>query len=134
MKNLVIDNKFLNTIAEGMEQLIDAMQDDIALLKDKNGDIFYRYMAFHRCAALVSVAMPLKDIVKNSMCGGHGLQNEIFHTESAKQNGWDKETSENHPFFKQESDDKDDDESTDIFSKIISTAILNSIIGKKKKK
>lgn len=67
MKKLVVDNKHLNNLANWANDFVSSFQKEIILLKDEKGDIFNRYMAYHRCELLFQIMKPLRNIAITSM-------------------------------------------------------------------
>jgi hypothetical protein len=128
MEKLLPDEKYINHMAENLEHLISHIQKDIAKLKDKNSDVFERFMAFSRSRSFIDTAEIVMGSIRKAMVAGHCLQNKSLHTEMAKKHGWDVCKSSDHPFFLQ--DDKDDDsdeEMPDVLKKMIARAILGAL-------
>lgn len=98
MENLVPDQKFLDRLCESAERIHAFIADDLIKLKDKDADIFSRYMAFARTNSYLNLMKAYLENFRETFALGHDLRNEIFNTKNARENGWGHSCKKN-PFF-----------------------------------
>src|SRR5579864_3066873 len=96
---LKVDEKHLKNLIENAESLIEAIESDLEVLKDKKEDNFVRYMAYMRTFMFVRHLPDFIQVVKFAMSSGHALNHEVFQTEKGKESEWDTLKPHLHPFF-----------------------------------
>jgi hypothetical protein len=102
MKELKIDEEHLDEIANEIYSLISYLKEDVNSIKNKDADIFERYMAYCKLLGVISHINMGCNLHKTSMYLGHCIAYETFQTEEAKRCGWALDNLEKNPFFKDE--------------------------------
>ncbi len=98
MSDAVPDNNHLERLASAVEALQDCITIDILLLRNKNADLFERYMAYTRSYFFIRLCEFSGESMKMNLASGHQIHHPALQTEMAKKNGWDT-VAKGHPFF-----------------------------------
>lgn len=130
MSNFVVDNKELNSLADAIDRLKDSLTKDVEHLRNKNADVFNRYMAYNKLRSLLKGVDLVLNIAHKSTVAGHNLNDPMFHTKAGVDNGWDEIKKFDHPFFKDEDDKDDDGEMPDFLKKILADAVLGALVSR----
>jgi len=130
MSKFVVDNKELNSLADGIERFIKSVEKDVQYLRDEKEDLFNRYMAYNKLRSLLKGVDLIMNISHKSMIAGHNLQDELFHTPSGKHNGWDETKTFDHPFFYDEEDKDEEGDMPDFLKKILAGAVLGALVSR----
>lgn len=128
MDKLIPDNRYLNEVAGSVEGFIEQLQEEVALLKDENADIFSRFMAYNRCQALRKITKPLADVIGVAMAAGFNISHEIFQTPTAIECGWDEPHPEINHFFINENQNEDGS-MNDLAKEKIAKRLVESLLG-----
>ena len=105
-----IDVKHLNELADGIDILIEHIEDEKELMLDAEEDIFNRYMAYHRLISFMSTYRHLMDMTITSFRLGNDLQNSVFQTKEHKKRGWMNPSCAGNPFFDSAQDSEEEEE------------------------
>lgn len=120
MEKVKADNLHLYKTADAMDHMIEHIESDVSLLRDRDADQFSRFMAYNRIRTYLSTAQLVLKLAHASIMTGHTIQHESLQTDAAKEHEWNIVKAESHPFFIQ-GDNDDDIESTlkKVFAKHI---------------
>lgn len=110
MKDLVIDEKYLKHVVKNVENLMEAMTCELDKLKDKNEDMFIRYMSYIRLHCILETNEFFLNLHKTSILAGHSLADPRMHTKKCKENGWDEFKTEYDSFFVNPDDETEEEE------------------------
>lgn len=124
-----IDNKFLNKLADSIEELHETISQDVRCLRDEKEDIFRRYMAFCRTETYLRSMEFIVKLHNKNFLYGHAVQHPYFQTKEAIKRGWNEPRMEDHPFFVTPDESHEMDDS---FRQMLAQALANSILGLKK--
>ncbi len=108
MTDLKIDEEELNAIAYLLEELCKCINTDILILRDKEEDLFNRYMAYNRSDSILRSAEFGMKLSRKFMKSGHNLNDKTLHAKEGVKNDWDKSSIAENPFFLQEEKSVDD--------------------------
>jgi len=99
MKERKIDEEHLKVLVKSIEKANEFIAMDINILKNKEADIFVRFMAYQRSVYFALIHAPVMVASKNMLIAGYSLHNPIFKTAEALKNGWGELSVDNCEFF-----------------------------------
>jgi CTP:phosphocholine cytidylyltransferase-like protein len=102
MKEFEIDEEYVEQTINDMMNLVGFLNKEINTLRDKNNDIFNRYMTFCRLASANESMRDSYRLFRNAFRMGFDINHNIFQTEASKKTGWGENNVSENPFFKQE--------------------------------
>ncbi len=108
MKQLEIDEEFIEETIDATIKVVEYLNGEIKELRDKNNDIFDRYITFCRLTCVLNGLKHLHYQFRNSFRTGFDLNDTVFNTNKCKEAGWKDNDVSGNPFFKQE-ETKDND-------------------------
>ena len=95
----VVDERFLNHLADTLQTIRKNIKNDIDDLRNKEGDIFARYMAYCRAKATIRSFEFLADMGAFLLKDGHTLNHEYFKTQEYIEAGWNDDHLAKNDFF-----------------------------------
>lgn len=132
MSKLRIDEEHLNDLAGTYESFIELLQKNMKKIKDKNEDIFERYMSYWFLKNLLQMIDVCTTLTKDTLLSGHLLNHSVFNTEVYRNKNWDELEPEEHPFFMKSDDEKKNKESIpDELKVLLGAAILSKLVSNK---
>jgi len=112
MKELKINEEHLREALGAIENLMKVLEEDAKVLRNKEADIFVRYMAYQRASFIAVTHIWILSAAKQMMVAGNHLNHPIFKTEESLKNGWGKFDLEGCEFFKSQDEEKETEKNT----------------------
>lgn len=100
-KEIKIDEMYITVKIANFIEMVESILKDIDILKDTKKDIFDRFLSLNRLDTISEMASAGLKISKLSLVRGFNLHDERLNTQMAKDNGWNKPSTEKDPFFTQ---------------------------------
>lgn len=101
MKDIQIDEKFINDFIETFDLMLGSLHVAKKQLQSKETDIFIRYLTYFRLKSILGVMTHIKEELDQMFRGGFDMNHEIFKTKEYLEAGWDDIDLERNPFFVQ---------------------------------
>ena len=99
MSKLKVDEKHIAKLCTDITLMMRDIVRDIETIEDKEKDLFSRYISLVRLGAIWNGAQNSLSMSRHLFTMGFDVQHEVFQTQAAKENGWDKCRIEDNPFF-----------------------------------
>lgn len=139
MNEIKINEDAITHLANSIENHANNLLDGVVVLKNKNNDVFTRYMTFVRLSPLVDVVNMLITISKECFMFGHDVNHPFLQTKEAEKTAWASFSLEGNPFFTDEAMEKIKEEylksKNDVneFKESMKKAVCGTQIDKKNK-